>query len=171
MKLKGKDIVYTYQFRGRYGNLTLNSKSVQDPDTLIPLNKDNDANNRSFQVTNPEFLSPINRGFGLDRAERPIGYRGKLVLPPCSETRITKVDGEKRIQCLYSYSKNPDETIILTNKYDIDHDIKRSQCTLWGAGYKGENVKKLMERDNDVSYTSLNEDGTFEPPVFMFCTK
>ena len=169
IKFKGSDEVHTYQFRGRFGNLTLNSPSVQDPDTLMPLNKEDDNSHETFQVTHPDFLSKANRGFGLDNKRRPVEHRGEFVMPPCRETRIMKVDGEKNIQCLYGYVNKEDETIMLTNKYNIDHDIKRENCTLWGAGYNGQNVKRLMENDNDVSFVSLKPDGTFESPPFMFC--
>lgn len=168
--LKGSDKVDTYQFRGRFGNLTLNSPSVQDSDTLMPLNKEDDKSHETFQVTHPDFLSQVNRGFDLDAEKRPIGHDGQLVMPPCRETHIAKIGGDKRIECLYSFGfDKKDATIMLTNKYNIDHDIKREKCTLWGAGYIGQNVKNLMEKDNKVSYVSLKPDGTFDAPPFMFC--
>ena len=164
-----KDIIYSYQFKGKYGKLSLNSDSIQK--NLVSNNPPNDGNLKTDQVVDSSKLLRMNKGFGVDSENRAVDENDQLIIPPCEETKMFIDDkGKTTVQCIYGDKNHKDGVLILRNKYDITHDIDLSKCTIWGGSFSGKKVEDVLKLNNRFEISS-RKDGVIVPPVFLFCKK
>lgn len=158
---KESDKIYTYDLEARFGDANIDS--ILEERNLI--------SNDGQQMTHPDKVSKLNRGFAVDSQNRPIDHHGLLIIPPCSSMNLEMINQNLlRVECTYGDNPDPADNIILERI--IAHRIDLEKSTLVDfAGFHFSNCAQALQENKKIKLSCTDKDGKRVAPPIIVCEK
>lgn len=157
---KGSDKIYTYDLESFFGPLHINS-SLQ----VRHLISDN-----GNQITEPEKVSKLNRGFAVDGKDRPIDHNGNLIFPSCSKMTIEKLDGLVCVRCIYGDNPDMNDNFILEKI--IAHGVDPEESTIVDFSTNSfSNLGQQLRNNKKIELPCTDKHGKKVAPPLIVCKK